>query len=150
LRLEEWLENNELSIDIWHKKYQYNNETLDEWLDRVSGGNSQVRELIEQKKFIFGGRINANRGVPIHNLTYRNCFALDQPEDSIEGIYETARKTARIFSYGGGVGINISSLAPRGAKVRNAAKTTTGAVSFVELFDKTASLICQNGRRKIA
>lgn len=143
----EWLNNNELSIDIWEKKYRNNSETFDEWLDRVSGCNQDIRQLLLEKKFMFGGRILANRGLKNQGVCVNNCFVLESPEDSIEGIYETARKVARTFSYGGGVGINISTLRPRGQKVNNAAKTTTGAVSFIDLFDTTSSLIGQSGRR---
>ena len=45
-----------LGEDIWTKKYQNNGESFDEWLDRVSGGNKDVRQLIVDKKFLFGGR----------------------------------------------------------------------------------------------
>ena len=45
-----------LGNDIWRKKYQQNNESFDEWLDRVSGGDEEVRQLIVDKKFLFGGR----------------------------------------------------------------------------------------------
>ena len=39
MRIEEWLgKENQLGIDIWNKKYCYNNETFEEWLDRVSNG----------------------------------------------------------------------------------------------------------------
>ena len=56
MTIQEWLgEDNQLGIDIWTKKYQQNNETFDEWLDRVSGGNDDIRELIVKKKFLFGG-----------------------------------------------------------------------------------------------
>ena len=54
---------------------------------------------------------------------------------------------ARTYSYGGGVGTDLSKLAPRGAKVHNAAKTTTGAVSFMDLYSLVTGLIAQNGRR---
>ena len=65
MTIEQWLgEYNTLGQDIWHKKYQRNNESFDEWLDRVSGGNKNVRQLIEDKKFLFGGRILSNRGIP--------------------------------------------------------------------------------------
>lgn len=40
MTLEQWLNNNPLSIDIWNKKYRFNHESFDEWLDRVSGGNA--------------------------------------------------------------------------------------------------------------
>ena len=62
--VEEWLgKDNALGIDIWTKKYQYNNESFPEWLERVSGGNRDVARLIEEKKFLFGGRILSNRGL---------------------------------------------------------------------------------------
>lgn len=73
----EWLYNNELSYRIWDRKYRHENETLDEWLDRVSNGYKPVRELIKDKKFIFGGRILANRGIKDKKLTYSNCFTGD-------------------------------------------------------------------------
>lgn len=79
-----------------------------------------------------------------------NCFVVESPDDSIEGIYNTARDVARTFSYGGGVGVNLSTLRPKGVAVNNAAKTTSGAVSFIDIFDATSKLICQEGRRKRA
>ena len=54
---------------------------------------------------------------------------------------------ARIFSKGGGVGTDISILRPRNAKVNNAAKSSTGAVSFLDLFNETGNVISQHGRR---
>lgn len=152
MRVEEWLgKDNQLGIDIWNKKYRNGNESFDEWLDRVSGNNEAVRKLIEEKKFLFGGRILANRGtVSTHKITYSNCYVLNPPSDSIEEIYETCKKLARTFSYGGGCGIDISKLAPRGAKVNNAAKTTSGAVSFMDTFSQVTGTIGQSGRRKLA
>ena len=68
MKLEQWLgKDNQLGMDIWKKKYQQNNETFDEWLDRVSGGNKEVKELIKEKKFLFGGRILSNRGMCKHD-----------------------------------------------------------------------------------
>ena len=64
MTIKEWLgEDNQLGIDIWEKKYRHNNETFDEWLNRVSGGNEELRLLIKEKKFLFGGRILSNRGM---------------------------------------------------------------------------------------
>ena len=143
----EWLSENQLSLDIWHKKYQVNGETFEEWLDRVSGGNKDVRELIKDKKFIFGGRILASRGVTGRRVTYSNCYVITPPEDNIESIFNTAAKLARTYSYGGGCGIDISNLRPKGAIVHNAAKSTSGAVSFMDLYSQVTGLIGQAGRR---
>lgn len=150
MNIKDWLgEDNQLGTDIVENKYIYNNESFDELLDRVSGGDEAFREEIKAKRFLPGGRIIANRGLYKDGIktTYSNCYVLPQPEDNIESIYDTAGKLARTFSYGGGVGIDISKLAPRGAKVNNTAKETSGAVSFMDLFSLTTGLIGQNGRR---
>lgn len=150
MTVQEWLgEDNKLGIDIWEKKYRYNNESFDEWLDRVSGGNNDVKQLIIEKKFLFGGRILSNRGLEKdgQKATLSNCYVMSPPEDSIESIFDCAKKLARTYSYGGGCGIDISKLAPRGAKVNNTAKETSGSVSFMDLYSLVTELIGQNGRR---
>lgn len=146
--VEEWLgKENQLGIDIWKKKYQRNGESFENWLDRVSGGDADVVELIADKKFLFGGRILSNRGIDDEKVTYSNCYVISPPEDNIESIYDTAKKLARTYSYGGGCGIDISKLAPCGAKVNNQAKSTSGAVSFMDTFSQVTEQIGQNGRR---
>ena len=146
----DWLgEENQLAIDIWNKKYKFENETFEEWLERVSGGDKDLQQLMIDKKFLFGGRILANRGLQNYGkkVTYSNCYVLAVEEDSIESIYKTCADLARTFSYGGGVGIDISPLRAKGMTVHNAAKTTTGAVSFMNTFSNVSEVIGQNGRR---
>lgn len=146
----DWLgTENQLAIDIWNKKYKYEDETFEKWLYRVSGDNPMVAKLIREKKFLFGGRILANRGLQNYGkkVTYSNCYVLEIEEDSIEAIYQTCAELARTFSYGGGVGIDISKLRAKGMNVHNAAKTTTGAVSFMDTFSNVSEVIGQNGRR---
>ena len=142
-------EMDELQQSIWANKYQYKGESFDNWINRVSGGNEKIGQLIRDRKFLFAGRILANRGLPKDgiNVTYSNCYVLQPPQDNIESIFDTAKYIARTFSYGGGVGIDISNLRPKGAKVHNAAKTTTGAVSFMDLYSMATGLIGQKGRR---
>ena len=147
MTIETWLNNNELSINIFNKKYRYNNESFEEFLDRVSHGYKPIMNLIKDKKFIFGGRILANRGIPNRHLSLSNCYVITPPEDNLESIVDTAKKLARTYSYGGGCGIDITKLAPKGAIVHNAAKETTGAVSFMDFFSYVTGLIGQEGRR---
>ena len=150
MEVKDWLgENNEIGINIYENKYRQNGETFDEFLDRVSGGNEAIRKLILEKKFLFGGRILSNRGMDKYGIkmTMSNCYVIAPPDDNIESIYEAATKLARTYSYGGGCGVDISKLSPRGTKVNNTAKTSSGAVSFMELFNTTTGLIGQNGRR---
>lgn len=146
MELQDW-KLSELGEDIWKKKYQRNGESFEDWLERVSGGDTQVAQLIVDKKFLFGGRILSNRGITGRGVTYSNCYVIKPPQDSIEGIYTAAMKLARTFSYGGGCGVDISTLRPKGAEVHNAALTTSGAVSFMDVLEQTARVIGQNGRR---
>lgn len=149
MTVEQWLNNDELAITIWKNKYRFEDESLDDWFKRVSGGNEIVEEQIRAKKFIFGGRILANRGLSDKNrkITYSNCYVVAPPKDNLESIFECGAKLARTFSYGGGCGIDISNLRPSGAKVNNAAKTTSGAVSFMDFYSYITGLIGQSGRR---
>lgn len=150
MTVQEWLgTENQLGQDIWERKYRYENETFDEWINRVSGGNSEIANLIKEKKFLFGGRILANRGLENkgRKISLSNCYVIEPPEDNIESIFDCAKKLARTYSYGGGCGVDISKLAPKGARVNNAAKETTGSVSFMDLYSMVTGLIGQNGRR---
>lgn len=142
----EWLKDNQLALDIWNNKYRFENESFEEWLDRISNGNKLLRNLILEKKFIFGGRILANRNIP-RRTTVSNCYVLPPVEDNIESIFQTASDLARTYSLGGGCGVDISKLRPKGAKVNNAAKSTTGCTSFMDFFSYVTGLIGQEGRR---
>ena len=143
----EWLNDNQLSLDIWNKKYRNEDESFEEFLDRVSNGNKEIRQLIKEKKFIFGGRILASRGVKGKKASLSNCYVISPPEDNIESIFTCASKLARTYSYGGGCGVDLSKLRPNGARVHNAAKTTCGPVGFMDLFSQTTETIGQAGRR---
>ena len=104
MTVQDWLgKDNQIGLDIWNKKYQRNNETFEEWVNRVRGGNEEVANLILEKKFLFGGRILSNRNVDDskEKTTYSNCYVISPPEDNLESIYDTCKKLARTYSYGG-------------------------------------------------
>lgn len=148
MEIDEWLDT-KLGRDIWAKKYQYEGEDFEGWLDRITNGNTKIRELIKSKKFLYAGRILANRGLQKlgKKITYSNCYVMEQPEDNIESIFDTAKFLARTFSYSGGCGVDISKLRPKGMKVHNAADSTTGSTSFMSLYSKVTEIIGAHGRR---
>ena len=139
----------DLQSDIYEKKYRYDSEDFDEFLDRISGGQESIKKAIRDKKFMPAGRILAGRGLDKYGrkITLSNCYVMPQVEDNIESIFDTAKWMARTYSYGGGVGLTLNNLRPKGAKVRNAASTTTGAVSFMDLYSMVTGLIGMRGRR---
>lgn len=97
--------------------------------------------------YIPGGRVLAGAGDLYRLKTLANCFVSIIDNDNIESIYKTAYEAARTYSYGGGIGIDMSCLRPKGSVVHNAADNSTGAVSFMELYSLTTGLIGQSGRR---
>lgn len=147
MTIEEWLNNEELPVTIWRKKYQQKGENFEQWLNRISAGDETVKELIREKKFIFAGRILSNRGIKDRKITLSNCYVVTPPNDNLESIFDAGAKMARTFSYGGGCGIDVSNLRPKGADVNNAAKSTSGATSFMDFYSYITGLIGQEGRR---
>jgi len=108
----------------------------------------QIDDAILDADFFPAGRTLYGAGAKgKFKASLSNCYILPSPEDNIESIFEVAKKAARIFSMGGGCGVNLSKLRPNGARVSNAAKTSTGAVSFMEIFNAAGTVIGANNRR---
>lgn len=148
MTIQEWLGNdNQLGIDIWEKKYRWNNESFDEWLDRVSGGNEELRNLIKEKKFMFGGRITANRGTG-KKASMMNCYSRGFVEDSLDDILQVNSDIAKTFKAQGGQGLSLSKLRPKGTGINGGQFKSDGIVPFMEMFNMTTESISQGGSRK--
>jgi len=101
-------------------------------------------KFIEPMYFIPGGRILSNAGTKTTNRA--NCFFLEI-EDSRESIYDTLKDSSEIFSSGGGLGIDVSNLRETGALIKSTGGKSSGAISFLELFNLTGDIIQQASRR---
>ena len=144
----------EISQGILREKYYHKGETNPEqFMDRVSSIfdddlRPRVRGYLEEASFCPAGRaLYAAGSKGKFKVSLSNCYILPSPKDDLESIFKSNYEIARIFSYGGGIGINISGLRPKGSEVRNVARTSTGAVSFMKIFNVTGEVISQNGRR---
>jgi ribonucleoside-diphosphate reductase alpha chain len=89
----------------------------------------------------------AGIGNSFDKTSLSNCIVVTSPDDSISGIMNTGRDAANLFKRRAGVGIDLSTLRPEGTPVSNAAKTTTGAWSFADLYSYICTMVGQNGRR---
>lgn len=106
----------------------------------------KFRQALDDFKVVPQGSIMFALGNPYQKSSCSNCFVLPL-EDSIEGIFQTMGEMAKTYSYRGGVGVDLSKLRPRNTAVRNAARKSTGAVSFMDLFSHVTGLIGQANRR---
>ncbi len=99
-------------------------------------------------KYVPGGRILAGAGTGFA-VTYYNCFVIPSPKDSRGGILDTLKQMVEIMARGGGVGINLSSLRPRGARVKKVNGFSSGPTNWAELFSvATKDIIQQGGSRR--
>jgi ribonucleoside-diphosphate reductase alpha chain len=93
------------------------------------------------------GSVMASLGNKNVIASYSNCVVLPEIFDSYGGILYTDQQLAQLFKRRCGVGIDLSTLRPEGNPVSNAARTTSGAVSFMERYSNTTREVAQKGRR---
>ncbi len=106
------------------------------------------RDIMDDFQFVPGGRILAGAGTG-YDVTYYNCFVIPSPKDSRGGIIESLKNMVEIMAHGGGVGINLSSLRPRGARVMKVNGTSSGPMNWAGLFSlATRDIIQQGGTRR--
>ena len=105
---------------------------------------NKFRWLLDGYKFVPGGRILTTAGTE-QNLTAYNCYVIPSPQDSRGGILQTLGQMNEIFSRGGGVGINLSSLRPRYSYVKGVNGRSSGSVSWGSLYSYSTGLIEQGG-----
>lgn len=138
-------------IENDYSKKMLNNQTLEKLSvygkEREFLSENKIYNYFKDFKYIIPqGSIMSQLGAKsIGSLS--NCFVIGQPEDSYGGIFQKDEEMAQLMKRRGGVGLDISTLRPKDTFVSNAAKTTTGAVSFMHRFSNTTREVAQNGRK---
>ena len=102
-------------------------------------------KIMSTQKFLPGTPVLLNAGKPKQQLS--SCFVLPI-EDSLDGILETASDMAKIHKSGGGTGFSFSRLRPRNDILASSGGTTTGPVSFMQMYNDITSSIRQGGVRR--
>lgn len=100
--------------------------------------------LMEDFKFVPGGRILSGAGTGF-DVTYYNCYVIPSPEDSRLGIFDNLKVMTEIMARGGGVGINLSTLRPRGSYIKTVNGTASGPCSWAQLYSVTTGDVIQQG-----
>jgi ribonucleoside-diphosphate reductase alpha chain len=136
--------------------------TPDDMFERIAVEISKVEDgkfkkpwnKDEIKGFIKGFKRIVPQGSPMYGIGNRfqyvslsNCFVVESPVDSYGGIMLTDQEIVQISKRRGGVGTDISHLRPCGSATTNAAKTSTGILSFMDRYSRTIREVGQSGRR---
>jgi len=116
--------------------------------DQRTFWSERFYEALSGFKFVPGGRILAGAGTG-HRVTYYNCYVIPSPDDSRSGILDNLKIMTEIMARGGGVGINLSTLRPRGSYIRTVNGTASGPCSWGQLYSvATGDVIQQGGSRR--
>jgi ribonucleoside-diphosphate reductase alpha chain len=154
----------DISRHVWETKYRYSREGLaertiaDTWrrvaraLAAAEPNNAAVWEerflgILRDFKFLPGGRIQAGAGTG-RNVTLFNCFVMGTIEDSIPGIFQALQEAAVTMQQGGGIGLDFSTLRPRGTRAKHAGNVASGPVSFMHIWDAMCGTILSTGARR--
>jgi len=155
-----------LSESIWDLKYRYRyhdkiiDQTIEDTWRRVAKAGAQAEKkeaathwqqqfynIFEDFRFLPGGRILAGAGTR-HRLTLSNCFVMNIQEDSISGIFEALKEGALTLQQGGGLGYDFSVLRPRGYFAKKTGITSSGPVSFMQIWNKMSEILLSTNARR--
>lgn len=155
-----------ISSTIWDIKYRYRrsgepiDQTIEDTWQRVAKAIAKAEKPAERSywekaffnalsdfRFLPGGRILAGAGTK-HKVTLLNCFVMDIPEDSLEGIFQGLKEGALTLQQGGGVGYDFSVLRPYGEWVKKTGIPSSGPLSFMRIWDTTCGILLSTGARR--
>jgi len=161
-RIDQYYKDDQLGADVLKSKYltPEANHPWELW-QRVAQATASVEQapqakanweaqffsILENFKFVPGGRIMHGAGRAGVNSTLNNCYVVAIESDSIQSIYQTVRDEALTYKFGGGCGHDLSILRPAGAPIEGTGGDSCGPVGFMNLFSENTNTIAQHGRR---
>ena len=106
----------------------------------------ETYELMSKKYFTHATPTLFNAGTPKPQMS--SCFLLQMQDDSIGGIYDTLKQTAKISQSAGGIGLSIHNVRATGSYIRGTNGTSNGIVPMLKVFNDTARYVDQGGGKR--
>lgn len=106
----------------------------------------ETYDLMSKKYFTHATPTLFNAGTPKAQMS--SCFLLTMKDDSIDGIYDTLKQTAKISQSAGGIGLSIHNVRATGAYIRGTNGTSNGIVPMLRVFNDTARYVDQGGGKR--
>ena len=152
----------EFSKEVYEQTYRFGNETINDTHHRVAKDLASVEinpeywtdeflKLLEDFKFVPGGRITSNAGTGLKGTTYINCYVdgfTGEDQDSMEGILNTLRRQALILKSEGGYGFCSDVMRPRGTFIRGIGNESPGSVRMLDMWDTQSAVITEGSGQK--
>ncbi len=157
-----YYKNDDLGIKVLQQKYlaPWESHPWDLWVrqSRALASIEKTKTLrakwekkfysvLENFKFVPGGRIMHGAGRDDITTTLNNCYVVGIDDDSINSIYKTIIHEALTYKYGGGCGHDLSILRPAGNTINGTGGNSCGPTGFMNLFSENTNTIAQHGRR---
>lgn len=153
---------NELSKEIYEQTYKYGDETLETTQKRVAEDIASVEidkekwtkeflSILEDFKFVPGGRIISNAGTKLEGTTMINCFVSGfqgEHQDSMDGIMDELKRQAMILKSEGGYGFCCDVMRPRGGFIKGIANESPGAVRMLDMWNTQSDVITAGSGQK--
>jgi ribonucleoside-diphosphate reductase alpha chain len=156
-----------ISAEIWDMKYRFKrpdgspvDETVEASWQRVAKAVAQAEKpaergrwarefegLLQDYRFLPAGRILSGAGTA-RTVTLFNCFVMGGIEDSLAGIFDALKEAALTMQQGGGVGMDFSTIRPKGAAVKGVGADASGPLSFMDVWDSMCRTIMSAGSRR--
>ena len=152
----------DFSKEVYEQTYRFGNETINDTHLRVAADlasveknpeywTTQFLKLLENFKFVPGGRITSNAGTGLKGTTYINCYVdgfTGEDQDSMEGILNALHRQALILKSEGGYGFCADAMRPRGSFIHGIGNESPGSVRMLDMWDTQSSVITEGSGQK--
>ena len=157
--IEEYYKDDNLGSDVLKQKYlaPWESHPYELWTRQAKALASEEKtkkpqkiweqkffSILEDFKFVPGGRIMHGAGREDITTTLNNCYVVAIRNDSIKSIYDTIIDEALTYKYGGGCGHDLSVLRPAGKAINGTGGESCGPTGFMNLFSENTNTIAQH------